>query len=835
MRAFEEPAQVTPPDPAERVVPPISGAESGGSRASGEAGRIREPSAAERLVLPPSGAASADPPVLSESSQASPPNAAEKAVSAPLISVPEGPDAPNAGSAGATAPSLPSSLADPQFQRLLATVREARPKDDLAGIERAWQFAARHHAGQKRASGDAYLSHPLAVAQLLAEMRMDPVTIQTGLLHDIVEDTAVTSDELRKTFGEEVAACVDGVTKLNKIDFTSAEDRQSENYRKMLLAMVKDIRVIIVKLADRLHNMRTLDALPPVRRERIARETLDIYAPIAHRLGMGKIRGELEDLSFTHMEPEAAAEISHTIEGQRADNEKYLEKMRSTVEAELRREGIPARVQARVKRAFSVYQKLKRQKITLDQVYDLMGLRIVTDSVKNCYGALGVIHNEWRPVPGRIKDFIAIPRPNLYQSLHTSVVGPEGRHFEIQIRTEEMHRIAEEGIAAHWKYKEGKRGVQDDQRVAWLRQLVEWQQDMRNPGDFDSTLRLDLYSEEVYCFTPKGRVVALPAGSSPVDFAYAVHSEIGNTCTGAKVNGRIVQLKYALRNGDVVDILTTPGHQPSKDWLGIVKTSRARNRIKHVINAGERERAIEIGQKYLEKEARRLGTQMSKIRDEALDRVAGEYGLGKAEDLYAALGYGKFSARQVLQKAVPELSLEEAPAPAAPAPEAPAPSRRDGSAKPDDDAIKVHGIEDLMVYRAKCCNPIRGDAIVGYVTRGKGVAVHTRLCPNVQNLMYDAERKIDVEWARNVDETFPVRVVVHTDDRPGLLHQITSAIADEKINVRSLEARTDFNQSTDAAVVEMTVEVRDKKQLEKLCTAMRRISGIRDVERTHQS
>ena len=721
---------------------------------------------------------------------------------------------------------------DPGFERLLATVRETRPKDDLAGIEKAWQFAASHHAGQKRASGEPYLMHPLAVAQILADMRMDSVTIQTGLLHDVVEDTAVSREELRKTFGEEVAACVDGVTKLNKIDFTSAEDRQSENYRKMLLAMVNDIRVIIVKLADRLHNMRTLDALAPERRQRIARETLDIYAPIAHRLGMGKMRGELEDLGFLYVEPEAAAEISRTIEGQRADNEKYLEKMRATVEAELRREGIPARVQARVKRAFSVYQKLKRQKINLDQVYDLMGLRIITDSVKNCYGALGVIHNEWRPVPGRIKDFIAIPRPNLYQSLHTSVVGPEGRHFEIQIRTEEMHRIAEEGIAAHWKYKEGKKGIQDDQRVAWLRQLVEWQQDMRNPGDFDSTLRLDLYAEEVYCFTPKGRVVALPAGSTPVDFAYAVHSEVGNTCTGARVNGRIVQLKYTLRNGDIVDIITTAGHQPSKDWLGIVKTSRARNRIKHVINASERERAIEIGQKYLEKEAKRLGTQMAKVSDEALETVANDYGLGKTEDLYAALGYGKFSARQVLQKAVPELAPADGVAPPVPVSEPAAPQR---GKKPDDDAIKVHGIDDLMVYRAKCCNPIRGDAIVGYVTRGKGVAVHTRLCPNVQNLMYDSERKIDVEWSRNADETFPVRIVVHTDDRPGLLHQITSAIADEKINVRSLEARTDFSQSTDAAIVEMTVEVRDKKQLEKLCTAVRRISGIRDVERTHQS
>jgi len=721
---------------------------------------------------------------------------------------------------------------DPGFERLLATVREHRPKENFAGIEKAWEFAARHHAGQKRASGEPYLTHPLAVAQILAEMRMDSVTIQTGLLHDTVEDTAASREDLRKLFGEEVAACVDGVTKLSKIDFDSAEDRQSETYRKMLLAMVKDIRVIIVKLADRLHNMRTLGSLAPERRERIARETIEIYAPIAHRLGMGKIRGELEDLAFVHMEPEAAAEISKTIEDQRADNEKYLARMRATVESELRREGIPARVQARVKRAYSVYQKLKRQKITLDQVYDLLGLRIITDSVKNCYGALGVIHNEWRPVPGRIKDFIAIPRPNLYQSLHTSVVGPEGRHFEIQIRTEEMHRIAEEGIAAHWKYKEGKRGIQDDQRVAWLRQLVEWQQDMRNPGDFDSTLRLDLYAEEVYCFTPKGRVVSLPAGSTPVDFAYAVHSEVGNTCTGARVNGRIVQLKYTLRNGDVVDILTTPGHQPSKDWLSIVKTSRARNRIKHVINAGERERAIEIGQKYLEKEARRLGTRMASVPDEALERVANDYGLHKTEDLFAALGYGKFSPRQVLLKALPELITEEAPV-TVPAPAEPAaPGRKQ---KPDDNAIRVSGIEDLMVYRAKCCNPIRGDAIVGYVTRGKGVAVHTRTCPNVQNLMYDAERRIDVEWSRNVDETFPVRVVIHTDDRPGLLHQITSAIADEKINVRNLEARTDFSQSTDAAIIEMTVEVRDRKQLDKLCTAMRRLSGIRDVERTHQS
>jgi len=722
------------------------------------------------------------------------------------------------------------SRADPaetrDFEDLLATLRETRPKDDLAPIEKAYHFASQYHAGQKRASGEPYMCHPLAVSKILAGMRMDAISIETGLLHDIVEDTSVTAADIQKNFGEEVARCVDGVTKLSKINFFSAEDRQAENYRKMLLAMVNDIRVIIVKLADRLHNMRTLGSLSPERQERISRETLEIYAPIAHRLGMGKVRGEFEDLSFRYLDPEAFAEISKTIESQRAANEEYLERMKRTVEAELRREGIPARVEARVKRAYSVYQKLKKQKISIEQVYDLLAIRIITDSVKSCYHALGVIHNEWSPVPGRIKDFIAMPRPNLYQSLHTSVVGPDGKHFEIQIRTEEMHRIAEEGIAAHWKYKEGKRGIQDDQRVAWLRQLVEWQQEMRDPGEFMSTLKVDLYPEEVYCFTPKGHVIVLPSGSCPIDFAYAVHSEVGNTCIGAKVNGRIVPLRYVLRNGEIVDVLTQAGHEPSKDWLAIVKTSRARNKIKHIINENERERAIEIGQKYLEKEARRLGVQLSRIQKTELERVAGEYGLGKIEDLYAALGYGKFSARQVLQKSAPEQVTEE-PAPA-PAPALEQPPAQGYRQKADDAVIKVHGVADVMVYRAKCCNPIKGEAIVGYVTRGKGIAVHSRQCPNVQNLMYDSERKIDVDWAREASDTFPVRIVVHTDDRPGLLHQLTSVLSDEKCNVRSLEAKAD---SGDSAMVEMTVDVRDKKQLEKLCSAFRRISGVRDVER----
>jgi GTP pyrophosphokinase len=704
-----------------------------------------------------------------------------------------------------------------------------RPKEDLSGLEKAFQLAADAHKNQLRDSGEPYMLHPLQVTMILADMQMDLVCLETGLLHDTVEDTSISLDQIRKEFGDEVARCVDGVTKLSKLHFYSREERQAESVRKMLLAMTTDIRVVIVKLADRLHNMRTLDSVSPERQHRIAQETMDIYAPIAHRLGMGKIRGELEDLSFKYLEPEAYAELVREIESKRHEHEKALQEIKRDVELNLAREGITARVDGRVKRAYSVHQKIKRQKIAIDQVYDLLALRIITDSVKNCYAALGVIHNEWHPIPGRIKDFIAIPRPNLYQSLHTSVIGPGGLAFEVQIRTEEMHRLAEEGIAAHWKYKEGKKGaIADDQRIAWLRQLVEWQREVRDPGEFMSTLKVDLYPEEVYSFTPKGKVMVLPRDATPIDFAYAIHSDVGNTCVGAKVNGRIVPLKYNLKNGDVVEILTQPGHLPSKDWLAVVKTSRARNKIKHVINTTERAKAIEIGQKYLEKEARRLGASLSRVSRSEMEGVAGEYGCSKIEDLHAALGYGKFSARQVLTKLIPELDPQTEPVPEPPK-TAPTPSvNQQGT---EDLVIKVKGIDDLMVYRAKCCNPIRGEAIVGYVTRGKGIAVHSTNCPNVQNLMYEVERKIDVEWARATAEPFPVKVMVHTDDRPGLLNQLTSVLFHEQCNIRSLEARSDDKRGGDGAVIDMCVEIKDKKQLERILSATRRISGIRDVER----
>jgi len=713
-----------------------------------------------------------------------------------------------------------------RFRSLEEYLHTRRPKDDPSILRRAFEFAAQRHSAQWRLSGEPYMSHPLEVTWILAEMQMDQVCLVTALLHDVLEDTQTSYEELARVFGDDVARCVNGVTKLSKINLANREDRQAESVRKMLLAMVEDIRVILVKLADRLHNMRTLDSLPRERQERIATETIELYAPIAHRLGMGKLRNELEDYAFRYLHPEEFTDLLSAIETKRQANEQVLEEIRATIERKLGQEEIPARVEGRVKRPWSVYQKLRKQKIGIAEVYDLLGIRIVTDSVRNCYAALGVIHNEWHPIPGRIKDFIAIPRPNLYQSLHTSVIGPGGVAFEVQIRTEEMHRIAEEGIAAHWKYKEGRRGVaEDDQRVNWLRQLVEWQREARDPSDFMASLKVDLYPEEVYCFTPKGKVVVLPREATPVDFAYAIHTDVGHRCTGAKVNARMVPLKHQLRNGDVVEIITQKGSEPSRDWLSFVKTARARNKIRHVINASEREKAVDLGQKLVEREARRLGVSLSRITRVKMEQVAADYGVSKIEDLYAALGWGKYSAKQVLEKLAPEIVPPELPA-AVPLAE----PRAEGDHK--DAVIQVKGMDDLLTYRARCCNPIRGEPIVGYITRGKGVAVHSRTCPNVQNLMYEAERRIEVEWARAAGESFSVRLVVHSDDRSGMLNQLTQILFDDEVNIRSVEARGDDRQ-LEAAVIEMTIEVRDKKQLERLVSTMRRVSGVRDIERVY--
>ncbi len=662
-----------------------------------------------------------------------------------------------------------------RFEDITGVVQGYRPGDDLTLLRRAYDFCAIRHGEQKRLSGEPFISHPLEVVHILAEMKLDVVCLAAGMLHDVVEDTGTTSGTIETEFGAEVARIVEGVTKIGRIKFMSREEQQAENFRKMVLAMVDDIRVVLVKLADRLHNMRTLEYLPSEKQERIARETLDIYAPIAHRLGMGKVRGELEDLSFKFLEPDAYLEVKKEVESRRKVDEGFLSEVRGLVNAKMKEHSIPARIEGRIKRLYSIRQKLLRQHVPLEQVYDLLAVRIITDSVKNCYAALGVIHNTWRPVPGRIKDFIAIPRPNLYQSLHTSVIGPHGQPFEVQIRTEEMHRVAEEGIAAHWKYKDIKDGsavaTRDEERFAWLRHLVEWQQDMGDPGEFLSTLKIDLYPEEVYTFTPKGKVIVLPRDATPIDFAYAIHSEVGHHCVGAKVNGRIVPLKSKLRNGDIVEIVTQTHHNPSRDWLAIVKTSRARNKIKHWVNVAQRGQAVEIGKRLLEKEAHKFDVTLKKVNEEDYVRVARDNGCTTADDLHAGIGYGKFSARQVLARLVPSAQLETA-----------RPSRlttvKRALGISGDTAIQVHGHGDLMVYRAKCCNPIRGEEITGYITRGKGIAVHAKHCPNVQNLLYDSDRRIEVEWVGPKYSLYPVKLTLFARDRQGLLADVTGAIAE---------------------------------------------------------
>ena len=540
-----------------------------------------------------------------------------------------------------------------RFRDLMKKLEANRPNDDLEIVRKAYEYSQKYHAGQTRASGQPYLVHPLEVACVLAEMKMDPIGIAAGLLHDSVEDTSITIVDIGKEFGDQVAHIVEGVTKISKIDFATREEQQAENLRKMMLAMVDDIRVVLIKLADRLHNMRTLEHLPPERQQTIARETLDIYAPIAHRLGMGKIRGELEDLGFRYLDPIGYQQVHDAVEARRKEGEAFLSHVETVLRDKLKEAGITANVESRIKRLFSIHKKLQRQRITVEQVYDLCAMRVITRSVQDCYAVLGIIHNLWRPVPGRIKDFIAMPRPNFYQSLHTSVIAENGTPFEVQIRTEEMHKMAEEGIAAHWKYKDGSVSAKDEQRLAWLRQVVDWQRDVSDPNEFLSTLKIDLYPEEVYTFTPKGKVVVLPRDSTPIDFAYTVHTEVGHSCVGAKVNGRMVPLRHKLHSGDIVEILTQLGHKPSRDWLAVVKSSRARNKIKHWLNVHQRERAIEIGRKLIEKEARKYRISLKAVKDEALQKIASDYGLGRPDDLMAGIGYGKYSARQVLGRLAP--------------------------------------------------------------------------------------------------------------------------------------------------------------------------------------
>jgi GTP pyrophosphokinase len=733
---------------------------------------------------------------------------------------------------------------DQRFEALLRQVQANRPSEDVVLIRKAWEFCVQHHKGQMRASGEPYIIHPLEVAEVLAEMKMDATAISAGLLHDSVEDTPATNEEIAAQFGDQVAHIVEGVTKIDKIQFANREDRQAENVRKMLLAMVSDVRVVLIKLADRLHNMRTLEHLQPDRQEAIARETLDIYAPLAHRLGMGKVRGELEDLAFRYTDPISYEQVAAAVESRRIEGEQFLRGVEDTLIDQLRENNIEARVEWRIKRIYSIFQKQQRSKVSFDQVYDLLAIRVITQDVAACYAVFGMIHTLWRPVPGRIKDFIAIPRANRYQSLHTTVIGEGGHQFEVQIRTEEMHRIAEEGIAAHWKYKAGGGAAvtaRDEERLNWIRQLVEWQKEMTDPNEFLSSLKMDLYPDEVYTFTPKGKVVVVPADATPIDFAYTIHTEVGHTCVGAKVNGRMVPLRTKLRTGDIVEVVTQKDHKPSRDWLTFVKSPRARNKIKHWLNEDQRRRAVEIGRKLLEREARKFKVPMSQIDDQDLGRIANEYGVATAADLLATLGSGKHSAHQILNKLAPGYNN-------LPEPEA-APDAKPGtveSAMSDavrklhltgSDSLQVEGQNDLLVYRARCCNPIRGEEIVGYVTRGKGVAVHARSCPNVQNLLYESDRRIAVEWSRVGDQSagrpqrYPVKITIYCDDRAGMLKELTAVISDDNTNIRGVDIRRDENAE---AIVEFVVEAEDLRHLNRMVLGIRRVAGVRAVQRTQK-
>lgn len=733
-----------------------------------------------------------------------------------------------------------------RIEDIIAKVEANHPQAATEMIRRAYLFSALHHRGQTRASGEPYLVHPLAVADILADMRLDEISISTGLLHDVVEDTLVDLETLRSYFGDEVTKLVDGLTKIAHISNLSREEQQAENVRKMVLAMTTDVRVVLIKLADRLHNMRTMQFLKPEKRERISQETLDIYAPIAHRLGMGKLRGELEDLSFQNLYPEDYKNLSAEIEARRPELEATLEKITKTIEDELRKNDVPfVSVERRVKRLFSLWKKLKKRKLTINQVYDLIAARVITENdKKNCYIALSVIHDVWTPVPERFKDWIAIPRDNLYQSLHTSVISDGGNSFEVQIRTEEMHRVAEEGVAAHWKYKESKLGRHDeDESLDELRRtveklllpLVETTQDTKDSQEFIESLKLDLYPKDVYAFTPLGKIIQLPRGATPIDFAYAIHSEVGDRCTGAKINGRIVALRTEIQNGDVIEILTNPNAHPSRDWLNFVETSKARNHIRHWISDQQRAASIEMGRKLLEKEAEKFRLSPKKILGDGeneIKRIAKEYGLSRSEDLLASIGYGKTLPRNVIAKYLGTEKFAELD------PEKKKETKFESGVKAvkkfiglGEDAIIVKGVDNLLVNRARCCNPLRGEPIVGYISLGKGIVVHNKNCKNVKQLMVNRDRVVDVEWAKDDNQIVQsVRLSVTTENRTGMLAGITNAIADIKISIRNASARI---SNDERGLIEVTVEVFDKKHLDKVVGAIEKIPGVIAVERVN--
>ncbi len=711
-----------------------------------------------------------------------------------------------------------------QLDLLLNDIRQLSPDIDLEPVRKAYDFASRAHAEQVRLSGEPFISHIVEVARILARFKMDVSTIITGILHDTIEDTGVTVRELQDAFGEEVARLVDGVTKIGRITFRTSEEKQAENFRKMLLAMARDLRVIIVKLADRLHNMRTLEHHPPDTRARIAQETLDIYAPLANRLGISWVKSELEDLSFRYLEPDIYNDLTGRVAGRRKERESYIGDIRGMIQKMLAENDIAGEVSGRSKHLYSIYLKMERQGIDFDQIYDLTAFRVIVGSVRDCYAVLGIIHSAWKPIPGRFKDYIAMPKANLYQSLHTTVVGPYGGRIEVQIRTEEMHRIAEEGIAAHWKYKEEGKSVaagRDDSRFRWLRQMLEWQKELRDSKEFLNSVRVELFPEEVYVFTPGGDVKELPKGSTPVDFAYNVHTDIGNRCIGAKVNGKLVPLRTPLANGDIVEVLTSASHTPSKDWLTFVRTSKARNKIRQWIKTEQREKSIEIGKGLLEKELRKHGYNFNRaMSGDTLKKVLDELGFAKLDDLLANVGYGKVTLGQVVNRVVPRDGAREE--------EQVGQFEKvlDRLRRKPKSAIKIQGVEDILVRYAKCCNPVPGDPITGFVTRGRGVTVHTVDCPHV--IASDPERRIDVDWDTRKQASRAVTIRVVCADRKGMLAAISAAITDNEANILSAHVKATPEQE---AINDFEIDIRDVDHLNKVIASIKKLSGVNRVVR----
>jgi guanosine-3',5'-bis(diphosphate) 3'-pyrophosphohydrolase len=696
-------------------------------------------------------------------------------------------------------------------------------------LRAVYEYSARMHKDQVRRSGEPYMIHPLNVAFLLADLNFDQTCVVVGLLHDVLEDTLTTREVLEKEFGAEITGLVDGVTKIGRHEYVRRDEAQAETFRKMILASAKDIRVIVVKLADRLHNMQTLEHMPAEARRRISRETLEIYAPIAHRLGMARVKGDLEDLAFYHLYPHQFAELHLKIAEKMKLGAAAMDRIRDRLVASLDGAGVDAEISFRVKRFYSIYEKLRRQGIDISQLYDFLAFRIVTAGQKDTYAALGVVHQNWRPIPGRFKDYIAMPKPNLYQSLHTTVVGDQGQPFEVQIRTREMDVVAEEGIAAHWRYKEGRVEARtSDPNIVWLRQLLEWQKEVQDPRTFLSTLKVDLYPDEVYAFTPKGEVFSFPRGATPLDFAYRVHTDLGHHCAGVRVNGKLVPLRTTLANGDMVEVLTNPTRNPSRDWLSLVTTSRAKSKIRQWLNTQQKQRAMEIGRRLFDKEIRKYNLSLRKVTEgPELKAYLSAEGLSKLDDLYSRIGFGKLEPRTVLEKVV---GLEKLDVPA----EKPGRLRQAvskilpfGTASP----LSVKGHGDLLAYLAKCCTPLPGEEIVGYITRGRGVSVHRVDCPNVQNLLYNPEREIEVEWeqAKGKQDVYQVSLLIEVEDQQGMLARLTEAITRAGSNITSIEA--DTHRETGRGTISVVCQLRDRKHLDKMLKEIRGIKGVLRVGR----